>query len=190
MRRGLGALPRPAAADSKTIDLRTQEGVQAVQGQWRFANAKIVEIPWKAPDGAPNTTYDISPHAETPDFDDSAWELVNPTTLGQRRGTGRVCFCWYRIKVTLPAGVSGKKVTFTTTVDDYGEVWVNGKLPYQVGQSGGTVVAGFNCPNRVALPDPAPGKTYAIAVFGINGPISVGPNNYIFLGKTFLEIVD
>ena len=181
---------RPLSAETKTIDLRTVEGVQAVKGEWRFANVKIVEIPWKAPDGTPDTTYDISPHAEASDFDDSGWEKVDPTTLGRRRGTGRVCFCWYRIKITLPDGVAGKKVAFSTVVDDYGELWVDGKLPFHPGQSGGTVVAGHNVPNRVELADPRPGKTYTIAVFGMNGPVSVGPNNYIFLGKTVLEIGD
>ena len=29
-----------------------------------------------------------------------------------------------------------------------------------------------------------------IAVFGINGPISAAPTNWIFLGDTFLGIVD
>ena len=93
-------------------------------------------------------------------------------------------------KVTLPPEADGKKVTFVTTVDDYGEVWVDGKLPRKVGQVGGSVVAGFNAPNRVELADAKAGKTYQIAVFGINGPISAEPGNYIFLRDTFLEIAD
>ena len=31
---------------------------------------------------------------------------------------------------------------------------------------------------------------YQIAIFGINGPISDIPTNWIFLGPTFLELVD
>ncbi|MGZ3301452.1 MAG: hypothetical protein ACXWO3_11385 [Isosphaeraceae bacterium] len=36
----------------------------------------------------------------------------------------------------------------------------------------------------------SPGKVYHIAIFGINGPISDTPTNWIFLGPTFLELVD
>jgi gluconolactonase len=178
---------RGVQAQSK-IDLRTKEGVTAIKGEWRFTNVKIVETPGKAPDGSTNTTYGIEPKAGAKDFDDSSWETIDPTTLGGRRSTGKVCFCWYRINVTLPEGVAGKKVHFVTTVDDYGEVWVDGQLPRKPGDSGGPIVAGFNVPNRVELNDPAPGKTYSIAIFGINGPISAEPGNWIFLGPTYLEL--
>jgi hypothetical protein len=45
-------------------------------------------------------------------------------------------------------------------------------------------------PNRVELKNPEPGKVYSIAVFGMNGPVSAAPSNWIFLGETFLEIAD
>jgi gluconolactonase len=92
--------------------------------------------------------------------------------------------------VTLPPEAEGKSVFFQTTVDDYGEIWVDGKLPRRPGDTGGPIVAGFNFPNRVELKDARPGKTYQLAVFGINGPISATPTNWIFLGPTFLELVD
>lgn len=179
----------PALASSK-IDLRTKEGVEAIKGTWRYTDVKIVEVTGKAADGSPNTTYNIQPKAFGPDFDDSAWELVDPTTLRSPRGGGQVCFCWYRIKVAIPESAAGKRVYFQTTVDDYGEVWVDGKLPRKGGDSGGPVVAGFNAPNRLELKDSAPGKVYQIAIFGINGPISAEPGNRIFLGPTFLELID
>ena len=91
------------------------------------------------------------------------------------RSTGQVCFCWYRIKITIPPEAEGKAVFFQTTVDDYGEIWVDGKLPRTPGKGGEAIVAGFNVPNRVELKDPKPGKVYQIAVFGINGPISAAP---------------
>jgi len=178
------------AAEPKKIDLRTVKGVKSVKGEWRYAPVKLVEKDEKGQDGSTVHTTNIEPRAEAPDFDDSSWELVAPTSLKDPRGPGRLCFAWYRTKVTLPDGVEGKTVTFVTTVDDYGEIWVDGKLPYTVGQRGGNVVTGFNAPNRVELADPKPGKTYQIAVFGINGPISVGPINRIFLKETFLEIAD
>lgn len=178
------------SSGKKKIDLRTEAGVKEIKGEWRYSNVKIVEVDHKDPDGKPCKTYNIEPKAFGADFDDSKWEIVKPETLGKRRSTGLVCFCWYRVKITLPEGVEGKRVTFTTTVDDYGEVWVDGKLPRNPGQVGGSVVAGFNAPNRVELADPKPGKTYQIAIFGMNGPVSAAPLNYIFLGDTFLEIPD
>ena len=179
----------PAWGQSK-LDLRTVEGVKQVKGEWRYQNVKIVEIEAKGPDQKPTKTYDIEPHAEKKDYDDGGWEVINPTTLKDRRSTGRVCFCWYRIKVTLPPEAEGKTVHFVTTVDDYGEVWVDGALPRKPGDVGGPIVAGFNAPNRVELKDAKAGKVYSIAVFGINGPISASPTNYIFLGPTYLEITE
>jgi gluconolactonase len=184
---GVFLFPATLPAQEK-IDLRTKEGVARVKGDWRFQNVKITEITAPGPDGKPIATYGIEPKAGVAEFDDSAWEILDPTTLGQRRSTGRVCFCWYRIKLTLPEDFQGKSAQFVTTVDDYGEVWVDGKLPRKPGDSGGPIVAGFNAPNRVALPDPKPGKSYQIAIFGINGPISAEPTNYIFLGPTYIEI--
>jgi gluconolactonase len=186
----LGGVPATAVAGSKKIDLRTKAGTEAVKGQWRYSDVKIVEVTNKGPDGKPVQTYNIEPKAFGADFDDSAWEIIPPESLKNRRSTGLVCFNWYRIKITIPEEAAGKAVYFQTTVDDYGEIWVDGKLPRQGGQSGGSVVAGFNTPNRLELKDPKPGKVYQIAVFGINGPISAAPTNYIFLGDTFLEIVD
>lgn len=176
------------ARGGERIDLSTPEGVAKVQGQWRFANVKIVEVPGKNPDGSPNTTYNIEPRAQAPDFDDSQWEVVDPATLRKARSTGQVCFCWYRIRITAPPEWAGKKVSLYTTVDDYGEVWVDGKLPFKVGRDNGNLVRGHNVPNCVELPDVEPGKSWSIAIFGINGPVSAAPGNWIFLTNTYLEV--
>ena len=178
------------AAEGRKIDLRTAEGVKAVKGEWRYADVKIVEVEGKGPDGKPNKTYNIEPKAFDASFDDSKWEVVDPTTLGKPRSTGQVCFCWYRTKITIPEEAAGKSVFFQTTADDYGEVWVDGQLPRSLGKGGGAIVGGFNVPNRVELKDPKPGKVYQIAVFAINGPISAAPGNWLFLRDTFLELVD
>ena len=179
-----------SVAQSRKIDLRTENGVAAVKGQWRYHDVKIIEVKGKNKDGSTNDTYNYEPKATGPEYDDSAWEVIKPETLKNARSTGQICFCWYRIKVTIPAEAEGKSVFFQTTVDDYGEIWVDGKLPRKPGDTGGPIVAGFNFPNRVELKDAKPGKTYQIAVFGINGPISATPTNWIFLGPTFLELVD
>jgi len=180
----------PASAQSKKIDLRTKAGVASVKGEWRYHDAKITEVAGKNKDGSTNTTYSYEPKATGPEFDDGGWEVIEPETLKNARSTGGICFCWYRIKVTIPPEAEGKQVFFQTTVDDYGEIWVDGKLPRKPGDTGGPIVAGFNFPNRLELKDAKPGKTYQVAVFGINGPISATPGNWIFLGPTFLELVD
>jgi gluconolactonase len=175
-----------------SIDLRTTEGVAQVKGQWRYSDVKIVDA-----ENQGKKTYDYVPHANQvakPEFDDSAWEAVDPTTLAKPRSGGKVCFSWYRITVTVPEKVgdfdsTGSTVVFQTTVDDYGEIWVNGSMPrYQPGQGGGSVVAGFNAPNRLVVKqDAKPGDKITLAVFGINGPISRSPANSIFLRGAKLD---
>ena len=181
------------------VDLNTDTGVELVQGQWRYHDGEIVNVEFRSagedrlPTGPPNQTYDIVPHAQVLDFDDSGWEILPATSLADRRSTGKVCFNWYRIDVTIPEMVGnfdpdGSTVVFEVIVDDYAEVWVNGQLPRVVGQAGGTVVAGFNSPNRIILARRVrPGQRYQIAVFGINGPISDSPENYIFIRTATLD---
>jgi hypothetical protein len=129
---GLG--PRAVVAQSKKIDLQTREGVAAVKGEWRYHDVKIVEVEGKGPDGKPNKTYNYEPRAFTADFDDTKWEVVAPETLKDPRSNGQICFCWYRIKITIPAEAAGKAVFFQTTADDYGEIWVDRRRRLQHGQ--------------------------------------------------------
>ena len=104
-----------------------------------------------------------------------------------------MCFNWYRIEVTIPERVgdfdpTGASVVFEVVIDDYAEVWVNGELPHALGDTGGHVAGGFNAPNRVLLTDDArPGQQFQIAVFGINGPISASPHNYIWMRTATLD---
>ncbi|MFZ5871959.1 MAG: SMP-30/gluconolactonase/LRE family protein, partial [Actinomycetota bacterium] len=146
------------------------------------------------PGDRPNRTFDVVPHAEAPDLDDSGWTVLAPSETLRRLGTGRVCFAWYRTRITLPerigeVDVTGCTVVFEVVVDDYAEVWVDGTLPVALGTPGGRVVTGFNAPNRVVLTsDARPGQTFSIAVFGINGPISASPRNYIWLRTAVLDV--
>jgi gluconolactonase len=126
-------------------------------------------------------------------FDDTGWEILDPVSLGARRSTGEICFNWYRVNVTIPRKIAnfdptGGTVAFEIVVDDYAEVWINGKLPAVLGQSGGGVIKGFNAPNRVILTHNAtPGEQFQIAVFGINGPISALPQNFIWVKSATLD---
>ena len=182
-----------------TIDLATAEGVSIVKGQWRYSDTKIIEVDFKGPGsdkqptGAPIKTYDYTPHAGGVDFDDSRWEAIKATTLDQRRATGRICFNWYRIKLTIPERIgsydpTGSTVAFETALDDYAEIWVDGELPRYIGQMGGTVVGGWNAPNRVIIGrEVKPGQQIQLAVFGMNGPISNPPTNFIWMRYARLQ---
>jgi gluconolactonase len=181
------------------IDLGTAGGVRMVEGQWRYSDTKIVEVDFRGPGpdgqptGGPVKTYDYTPHAGGADFDDSKWEVLDPASLSKRRAAGRICFNWYRINVTIPRRIesfdpAGSTVTFETSVDDYAEVWVNGELVRGLGQMGGSVVAGWNAPNRLVIGrNVRPGQKIQLAVFGMNGPISNPPTNFIFMRYARLE---
>jgi gluconolactonase len=202
-----GPVPRPPellpGRPDAVVDLQTEQGVALVGGTWRYSDARVEEVPFLdvgsaadplGPGDVPNRTYDVVPHAGVADFDDSGWAELAPGHTQRRLSQGRVCFNWYRITVTLPErlgdlDVTGTTVVFEVVVDDYAEVWVNGKLPHALGDAGGPVVGGFNAPNRVVLTDDArPGDRFVIAVFGINGPISVAPPNYIWMRTATLDV--
>ena len=200
-------IPRPPehlpGRPDAIVDLQAAEGAALVGAQWRYADARIEAIEFVelgtpddplGPGTVPNRTYDVVPHAEARDYDDSGWRMLEPEQTLERLAGGRVCFNWYRTTVTLPArigdtDVDGATVVFEVVVDDYAEVWVNGEQPVALGDSGGPVAAGFNAPNRVVLTrDARPGDEFTIAVFGINGPISASPRNYIWMRSATLDV--
>ncbi|MGQ0811703.1 MAG: SMP-30/gluconolactonase/LRE family protein [Nitrospiraceae bacterium] len=189
----------PGVRPDAIVDLMTDEGVALVKGQWRYSDTKISEVAHHSPgadlgpSGPPNKTYDYEPHAGIVDFDDSAWEALKPAQLEDRRSTGRLCFNWYRIAITIPDEIgsfdpTGSTAVFEIAIDDYAEVWVDGKLPLILGQPGGQLVKGFNAPNRVVLTRNArPGQRIQLAVFGINGPLSNPPGNFIWVRSATVD---
>jgi gluconolactonase len=189
----------PSGPPLASVDLATSAGVALTQAQWRTHPVRIVAAQHRAPDaegqptGAPIATYTIEPRAGSASFDDSAWEAIAPESLAARRGGGRVTFQWYRIAVTIPERVgafdpTGSTVIFQTTVDDYAEIWVDGEIARALGQRGGSVVAGWNAPNRVVIARNArPGQRISIALFGGNGPLSDPPANFIWVREARLE---
>jgi gluconolactonase len=152
------------------VDLQSDEGVALVGGLWRYSDARVEEVDFVelgspedplGPGAVPNRTYDVVPHAEPAGYDVSEWEELDPT---------------------------GSSVVFEVVIDDYAEVWVNGTLPLALGDTGGHVAGGFNAPNRVLLTQDAhTGDRFEIAVFGINGPISASPRNYIWMRTATLD---
>ena len=184
----------PTLVPAHVVDLMTGDGVAAFGAQWKHMEAKIVEGP--ALEGAMpgyKTSYDISPHAGGKGFDDSSWSTIEPKSLGDRRGGGKVSFLWYRTTLTVPAKVgnfetAGAKMVLTAYVDDYAEVWINGEMPRRAGITSPATIQGFNIPNRVVLADSVKGgDKVEIAIFGINGPISVAPSNFVFFRQASIE---
>ncbi|HET9275937.1 MAG TPA: SMP-30/gluconolactonase/LRE family protein [Gemmatimonadales bacterium] len=189
----------PAGRPEAIVDLTTSEGVRLVGGQWRFADARVVEVAHRSPgpdlrpSGPPNRTHDIEPKAGAADFDDSAWEAFDGPELVKRRTGGRLSFGWYRLNVTIPERIgsfdpTGSTVVFEVTVDDYAEIWVDGRLTPVLGQSGGALIKGWNAPNRVVLTRNArPGQRIQLAVFGANGPLSDPPVNFVWVRSATLD---
>ena len=189
----------PALLPAAVVDLRTDEGAQLVGAKWRYSDVNVITVNHHEPgtdlraSGAPNQTNDITPQAQGADFDDSGWETIPPTALEQRRSHGRLAFNWYRTKLTLPEKVGDLDVAGSTAVlelvlDDYAEIWVDGKLPLVLGQTGGQLIKGFNAPNRVVLTrDAQPGQQIQLAIFGINGPVSQPPANFIWVRSATVD---
>ncbi len=183
----------PMGKPDASVDLATVDGVMNVKGQWRYSDTQIIQVEFKGPgsdnqpSGTPVKTYDYTPHAGGVGYDDSKWEAIEPTALAKRRGNGRLSFNWYRIKLTIPERVgdfdpSGSLVVFETSLDDYAEIWVDGELSRAVGQSGGSVISGWNSVNRLIVGrNVKPGQQIQLAIFGINGPLSNPPTNFIWM---------
>jgi gluconolactonase len=182
------------------VDLRTDAGLALVDGEWRYAPAHVVAAenrdpgPDLRPTGPPNRTLDIAPHAGDSAFDDRGWEVIRGPDLERRRTNGKLSFAWYRFRFTVPpliGGVdpTGATIVLETVVDDYAEVWVDGKLPIALGQTGGQLIKGFNAPNRVVLTrDARPGQRITIALFTANGPLSNPPENFIWIRSATLDV--
>lgn len=181
------------------VDLSTKSGTDLVQGKWKYSDASIISTPFheagpdRKPSGPVNSTHDIVPKAGMQNFDDSSWETLDPSSLDARRGSGKLSFNWYRFKFTVPDKIGSlstahSTVFFEIVVDDYAEVWVNGVLNKSIGQSGNSVISGFNSRNRILLStDAYAGQIFQLAILGINGPLSDLPDNYIWIRSATLD---
>ncbi len=184
----------PSLVPAYTVDLMTPEGSAIFGAQWKTMEAKIVEGP-AIPNAIPGykTSYDIRPQAGERGFDDSAWPVIGAEGLAGRRGGGKVSFIWYRANLTIPAKIGafatpGATVVLTAYVDDYAEVWVNGELARRPGYPSPATIQGFNIPNRVVLTEAVKaGDKFQIAIFGVNGPISAAPMNFVWFREAKIE---
>jgi gluconolactonase len=178
----------PSLPPSHSVNLMTQEGITAFGTQWKVSDVKIIEVP--AIQGAMakyKTTYSIEPKAGVKGFDDSKWEVIDAKDLAARRSGGHVAFMWYRANFTMPGKLGDFDLAqpavavLDVLVDDYAEVWVNGDIPRKAGYPAPATIQGHNIPNRVVLGTQVKaGDKFEVAIFGINGPISVAPANTVW----------
>jgi hypothetical protein len=162
------------------LDLNDPAQRQQVKAAWRRGVGFIPGEPnqgWTAEiEGSP---------CRLADYDDSSWEVCE--NVGDVASTG-ICWAWWRTTIEIPEQIEGMSLAgaglyFETTVDDYGEVWINGECNLAQGAP-----AGFNRPQRIEITREAqPGAKYTIAVLGCNGPFAK-PFGGVFIRYAILGI--
>lgn len=187
-------------------DLKTNEGAALVNAKWYVQPAHVREKDFNLPGpqkgggdalllyptGMLTKTNQLHPQAGDADFD-AGFTAVRPTDLEKRQGTGLFSFVWYKAELTIPENIgrlntTGMTAVFEITVDDYSEIWVNGKQKVGFGQSGNGLISGYNTRNRVVLTNSArPGDVYTIYILGINGPVGKLPDNYIWIRNAVID---
>jgi gluconolactonase len=187
-------------------DLKTTEGAALVNAKWFVQPAHVHDKdfylpgPQKGggdalplyPTGTMIKTHTLHPQISDADFN-NAFKEIKPVDLENRQGTGLFSFVWYKVDLTIPATIgklntAGTTAVFEITVDDYSEMWVNGKQMQSFGQSGNGVIAGYNTRNRVILTDNAKaGDKFSVAILGINGAVGKLPDNYIWVRNAVVD---
>lgn len=155
------------------LDLNSDDDRRKVKAQWRVGRGLVP--------GQPNEGLTAQLPAAAPrlaDYDDSSWEVCANVRKSISRG---FTFAWYRITVELPEQVNGVvlrdyRVFFETNIDNYGEIWVDGKLE----RPAGTIV-GINVQQRVEVSAKAqPGARHVLACLAANGPLAE-PRGGVFM---------
>jgi len=145
--------------------LNNQDDCRKVKGQWRIGPGLV---PGQVNEGL--TAQLLNTPARLADYDDSGWAVCTDIRKSISKG---FTFAWYRITVELPEQLNGVtlrdfRVWFETNVDNYGEIWINGKIE----RPAGTIV-GINAQQRVEISAKAqPGAKFVIACLVANGPLA------------------
>lgn len=187
-------------------DLRTTEGAALLNAKWYVQPGHIRDKEFYLPGpqrgggdamllyptGKAIETQNLHPQVGADDFEKD-FSPINPGDLESRQGTGLLSFVWYKIDLTVPVTIGklnteGTTAVFEIVVDDYSEIWVNGKQIVGFGQSGNGLISGYNTRNRVTLTDHArPGEKFVIYILGINGPVGKLPDNYIWVRNAVVD---
>ena len=155
------------------LDFNNEDDRRKVKGQWRVGPGLVP--------GQPNeglTAQLLETAARLAEYDDSGWEICTNIRKSVSKG---LTFAWYRMAVELPDQLNGVsvrdyRVWFETNVDNYAEIWIDGKLDRAAG-----AIIGLNASQRVEVNAKAqPGAKHVIAVLAVNGPLAV-PRGGIFM---------
>ncbi len=187
-------------------DLKTTEGAALLNAIWYVQNARIVNAGFKKPGpsandalplyptGSPIKTNQLRPQITDANFNEGFKE-IKPADLESRQGTGLISFVWYKVDIVIPQVIGkfntkGITAVFEIVMDDYSEVWVNGKQKVErhYGLVGEGAISGYNTRNRVVLTNNAkPGEKFSIAILGINGTLGMIPDNYIWVRNAVVD---
>ncbi|HVU94427.1 MAG TPA: SMP-30/gluconolactonase/LRE family protein [Puia sp.] len=185
-------------------DLRNIVGAAYLNAQWYVQWADFVKTGFRLPGPSPSDplplyptslpvkTASLRPQIGTGGFD-AGFKPIPPDQLERRQGAGLVSAVWYKVELTIPNHIgawdpTGSTAVFEIVVDDYSEIWVNGKQAHGFGQVGNGLISGYNAANRVVLTDHArPGDKFTIAILGINGPLGMIPDNYIWIRNAVVD---
>lgn len=185
-------------------DLKTNDGAALVYAKWFVQPAYLQETDFRKPGASTTdplhlypTGMKIKTHTIKPQVDDvnftKNFKEISPDDLEMREGMGLVSFVWFKVEITIPETIGklktkGATAVFEITLDDYSEIWVNGKQATYFGESGNGVIAGYNARNRVILTNNAiAGEKFSIAILGINGPLGKIPGNYIWIRNADID---
>jgi hypothetical protein len=155
------------------LDLNQTEDLKKVKGQWRVGPGLVP--------GEPNEGLKaqlLNAPARLSDYNDSGWEVC--TNIRKSLSVG-FTFAWYRLTIEIPSQVNGvaladSRVFFETNVDNYGEIWIDGKIDRPAG-----VINGINASQRVEVSAKAvPGAKHVIACLVANGPLAE-PRGGVFM---------
>ena len=156
------------------LDLESKESMQILSANgWRRAMG--------LEPGEPNqglVAEMLGSNARLAEYDDTGWD--QDVNVQERLSMG-FTFAWYRLAFTMPEEVKGQQVAgnrvyFETNVDNYGEVYIDGKIDGSIG-----VVTGNNTSKRVMIEEPAvPGGKHVIALLVANAPLG-SPVGTIFV---------
>jgi gluconolactonase len=187
-------------------DLKTKEGTVLVNAKWFAQVAHVQEKPFRLPGpqsgggdalhlyptGSAIKSNTLHPQIGADDFEKGFVE-IDPEQLEERQGSGLFSFVWYKVELTIPAiigklNTNGTVAVFEIVVDDYSEIWVNGKQMIGFGQSGNGLISGYNTRNRIILSDNVKaGEKFTIHILGINGPVGKLPDNYIWVRNAVVD---
>jgi gluconolactonase len=184
-----------------TVDLLDDARAALVGASWRYAPVSFAEVQGvdlgaddRPAPSAEHVTFDLVPRPRATSWESASWQALRPHEAAARRGHGHLAMGWFRVELTLPARIGeieleGATLALEVSVDDYAELWVDGRQRPLLGDRGGAVVAGWNAPNRVVLTrDARPGARIEVAILAMNGPISRSPENFYFVRDAWLDV--